>query len=203
MASVILFLLLGLPFALVVFKFRAFKISRLPFALVTIFAVVLAAAGQNNITIWVPLMFLMIAIGARCNALHIGETWRWTFTFLPFFAILSIPYFLLKAKPSIQKIFLYAAEGNIDRLKELIAKGQDVDSVDYRGATPLFYAARNGKADAVTLLLQNGANTTLQLSGGSTAEDIAAKNGHLHVAEMLRLYSIRRSGNSSPIVRSV
>lgn len=203
MGSIVLFVLLGIPFALIAFKFNALKTTRLNFTLIAIFCVVLAAATQNSILMWIPLAVLTSAVATRCNALHTSNTWRWILTFVPILTLLSVPYFAIKGKPSIERIFLYAAEGNVEKLRERIVKGDNVDSMDYRGATPLFYAARNGRVDAVELLLKNGATTTIQLSGGSTAEDIAAQNGHRNVAEIIRLYNLNRANVGKPITLNI
>lgn len=203
MANIVLFIFLGLPFAAIAFKFTALKTTRLTFSLVAIFCIVLAAATQNTIAMWIPLAVLSAAVATRCNALHTSSTWRWIFTFLPILTLLATPYFALKGKASIGKIFLYAADGNIEKLRERIVKGDEIDATDYRGATPLFYAARNGQIEVVDLLLKNGASTTIRLSGGSTAEDIAAQHGHRNVAERIRQHQLYQAGKSEPIVQSV
>lgn len=203
MANIVLFIFLGLPFAAIAFKFNDLKTTRLTFSLIAIFCIVLAAATQNSIVMWIPLAVLSAAVATRCNALHTSSTWRWIFTFLPMLTLLAVPYYAIKGKASIDKIFLYAADGNIEKLRERIVKGDNVDSIDYRGATPLFYAARNGQLAAIDLLLKNGASTTISLSGGSTAEDIAAQHGHRNVAERIRQHQLLRAGKNEPIVQTI
>eukprot|EP00003_Mantamonas_plastica_P013207 TRINITY_DN2315_c0_g4_i3.p1 TRINITY_DN2315_c0_g4~~TRINITY_DN2315_c0_g4_i3.p1 ORF type:complete len:198 (+),score=59.32 TRINITY_DN2315_c0_g4_i3:189-782(+) len=51
-----------------------------------------------------------------------------------------------------------AAEGDVDRLKSLIAKGVDVNASDYDMRTALHVAASEGRRNAVGYLLKQGAN---------------------------------------------
>ncbi len=203
MAIIVFSVILGAPFALIAFKFTSLTTTRTTFLIVVVFSIILAVVTQNTFIFWIPLAVITAAVGARCNALQVGQSVRLLFTFLPMLALLSIPYFAIKGGSALDRIFICAAEGRIDELRDLIVKGEKVDSIDYRGATPLFYAARNGQVEVVDYLLKNGASTTIKLSGGSTPEAVAAKYGHRKIAEMIRRCEINRLGNIEARVRSV
>lgn len=51
-----------------------------------------------------------------------------------------------------------AAQGNLEEIEALIAKGSDVEETDLRGLTALIAAARAGQPDSVRLLLRKGAS---------------------------------------------
>ena len=66
-------------------------------------------------------------------------------------------------------IFDAAIDGDCARLRALIAAGQDVNARNFSGCTPLHFAADNGRADAVALLLEHGADVGSRRTGlGST-----------------------------------
>jgi ankyrin repeat protein len=54
------------------------------------------------------------------------------------------------------------------------------------GWTPLMKAADKGFMDIVRLLLSRGADVEVKVGNGDTAEDMARKNGHTEVAEILK-----------------
>ena len=65
------------------------------------------------------------------------------------------------------------------------------------GATPLHFAAANGHAQVVQLLLTNGAISDKADQMGQTPEGLAEENGHGGVLDVLRVYdSLRRPGSS-------
>lgn len=203
MAGLIVFLLMGAPFALVVFKFQVFTSTRLQFLGAICILLPLLIISQNNLFMWLPLALLMVAIGTRCNALKISNTWRLLMTFLPVVAMIAIPYFLIKGGVGLARIFLLSADGDYEGVRELLSKGVDVNTTDNKGATPLFYAARNGRIDLIELLLKNGANPAIKLESGSTAEDIAALHNQHKAAEVLRKSLLYSASKSTPLVQSL
>jgi len=46
----------------------------------------------------------------------------------------------------------------MEALHRLVDYGADCDLVDQNGQTPLYYAVRGGKIEAVEFLIQNGAD---------------------------------------------
>ena len=60
---------------------------------------------------------------------------------------------------------VYAAgEGDVQKIKQLIASGATVDSIELDGLTPLINAVQKGKIDAVRALLDAGADPNFQSS---------------------------------------
>ena len=55
-------------------------------------------------------------------------------------------------------MFYAAREGHVDVCKRLAESGAECDLVDHNGQTPIYYAVRSGKYDAVEFLINQGAN---------------------------------------------
>lgn len=70
-------------------------------------------------------------------------------------------------------------------MKQLLAGGQDVNQQDSQCRwAAIYYAAWKNRIWQAELLLESGADLTLESNEGDTAIHVAARNGH---AEMLRL----------------
>lgn len=107
--------------------------------------------------------------------------------------------------------------GRLDLLQQLLVEPVDVNSTDNESQTPLMYAAAGGSEQMVQVLLDTGADTkaltwSLQLirynsvgipiepaeadqpgsSSGLTALDIAKRNGHSAVVELLKKAETKR-----------
>lgn len=71
----------------------------------------------------------------------------------------------------------YCQEGNLEGVFKAIASGVDVDSVDADNDTPLMIAAAWNHASVVQVLLEVGANPSIQNSDGYDASALARKYG--------------------------
>ena len=80
-----------------------------------------------------------------------------------------------------------SANGHLDAVRLLIAKGADVTARanPLGGVTPLHSAAYNGKVEVVKFLLDKGASTADMDSEGGTALHSAAQGGSANMAELL------------------
>lgn len=78
-----------------------------------------------------------------------------------------------------------AADGDMDRVRELLAYGVKIDARSNDGGTALMYAARNNHLGVVKILLNAGADPSLKTDNGSTALDIARKGGGADIAALL------------------
>ena len=76
--------------------------------------------------------------------------------------------------------------GNIEAVKEQLAKGADTDTGDSQfGVSPLSWAALLGKTEIAELLIQNGADVNGRNRDGGTALHGAAFLGHADTAALL------------------
>lgn len=66
-----------------------------------------------------------------------------------------------------------AAEGDREKVQELLRDGADVNARDYWGFTALYWAVENRHPEMVELLLQKGADKYVQCNKGLTALDRA------------------------------
>ncbi|GBN00323.1 Ankyrin repeat domain-containing protein 39 [Araneus ventricosus] len=81
-----------------------------------------------------------------------------------------------------------ALDGNIEKLKSILSKGEDPSIPDSSGYTALHYASRNGKEEACKILLTNGANPNAQTNGGATPLHRAAFLGRQNIVSLLLQY---------------
>ena len=83
---------------------------------------------------------------------------------------------------------MFAASGPfVETAKLLLDSGAKIDTIDgNEHFTALMWAAAEGQAENVTLLLKHKADTTLKDVDGDTAESFAAKKGHTAVAQVLK-----------------
>lgn len=73
-------------------------------------------------------------------------------------------------------------------VQALVEHGADVNTKSSEGGdTPLIFAARKGHVDLARLLLQKGADISAKDNAENDALFYAEKNGHVEIAEMLRL----------------
>jgi hypothetical protein len=71
------------------------------------------------------------------------------------------------------ELMFYAAEGDVERVRELVNYGVQIDAQDTSGATALIYATSREQTAVVRLLLSRGSNRSLATVQGQTALDIA------------------------------
>lgn len=83
-------------------------------------------------------------------------------------------------------LWLAAAKGQLEIVKELIAAGADVNAGVTEVGAPLHVAVLRGQKDVVEVLLTNGANKDAIDHSGKTPLDIALKKGHKELIELLQ-----------------
>ena len=92
----------------------------------------------------------------------------------------------LKHESGAMPIHLAAASNYLGALQALLdRRPRDVDAKTNIGITPLMMAATEGHAEPVRLLLQFGADRTLEDDDGLNAKDVAIKNGHGDLVPLL------------------
>ena len=82
-------------------------------------------------------------------------------------------------------IHIAAKTGDIQAVKQHLAAGTDVNAKDYRGWTPLYFAASRGHKEIAELLVDKGADVNAKSDGDWTPLFTAALNGHKEIAELL------------------
>ena len=86
-----------------------------------------------------------------------------------------------------EEIHFVAQEGDIEKIRSLLASGCDVNSFDEIGKTPLHYAVRNENIELVKFLLKSGANVNARCEAqiGDTPLADAAGTCSLEMAKLL------------------
>jgi len=77
-----------------------------------------------------------------------------------------------------------AEEGDINTVKALLDKGEDVNKTGPH-YTALMVASARGRTDVVKLLIDRGADVNMVVSTGMCALAFAAENGHTNIVEIL------------------
>jgi len=103
-------------------------------------------------------------------------------------------------------LYKAAGDGDVAAIKSLVASGTDINAFD--GViflyTPLMRAAMEGRRDAVTTLLELGADPLAEDEGGFTAAKLARKKGHEDIAKTLDVVEVKRRavlGPGAPVAR--
>ena len=93
--------------------------------------------------------------------------------------------------------------GSVERVRELIAAGADVNRRHKYGHTPVHEAAFHGRIDMVTVLLAAGADPNMCGDDGGGPLFWAARGGHLELVELLLTNGAApnalRDGKASPL----
>ena len=83
------------------------------------------------------------------------------------------------------KLWEACREGDLERVRQLIQDGQDVNRGDRNGDTPLIYAAVNGRDQVVQELIRAGADVNVKSDYKRTALHRASSWGHSSVIKTL------------------
>jgi ankyrin repeat protein len=78
-----------------------------------------------------------------------------------------------------------AGRGKIDKVRQLLSQGIDIDSRNKDGATALLKAAGNGHLDVVGELIQGGADVNATDQQGLTPLMLASAVGYVEIARLL------------------
>jgi ankyrin repeat protein len=84
-----------------------------------------------------------------------------------------------------EALVLAANKGDIEKVRNLLANGADVNASGVGGKSALMYAARNPSAAVAVLLIENGANVNARDNIGETPLIAASYYGATEVAKLL------------------
>jgi len=90
-----------------------------------------------------------------------------------------------KTEAVIPEIQIAARDGNLGRVRSLIAAGTDVDAKNHNGRTALMSAVYFQNKAVIRELLGDGADVNVQDSSGRTALMIAVMSGSIDIAKAL------------------
>lgn len=90
-----------------------------------------------------------------------------------------------KQGAEIVDIWIAAKSGNMEILDQLLAAGDDVNSVGPKGITPIAWAAMAGQVEALLMLVKAGAKVDAKNRDGSTALHGATFFGQTKIVEFL------------------
>ena len=91
----------------------------------------------------------------------------------------------------VSDLMLASAEGDLQRSKDLVAYGANVNATSYNGSTALMYAARNNHLSIVKLLIENGADKEIENEKKSTALSLSQTYNSNEVNEYLKSLSFK------------
>ena len=94
-----------------------------------------------------------------------------------------------------------ACQGDVDTVRDLIARGATIDIATKNGLTALMFAAHNGHTDTVAELLRSGAHVDRADNNGKTALMFAQKSHRTHTVEVIQSFMERRN-RVTPVVNN-
>ena len=103
------------------------------------------------------------------------------------FKIVAIAFFMFGCVPYLQPIHEAIQRKDMTELKRLIEQGVDINTVDGRGRTPLYWASLMGYTDVAKYLLAKGANIQKGASWKDNEQPlhVAATHGYFELVDLL------------------
>ena len=104
-------------------------------------------------------------------------------------------FFKDRKQKKLNKAFRKAAsKGNVDEARDLFMSGADVNSQNWRGLTPLHFAAAKGHAHMIKFLLKEGADKDIfsyshEEQRGNSPAEWARMYGHHDIGDFLDGYN--------------
>jgi ankyrin repeat protein len=83
------------------------------------------------------------------------------------------------------ELMFASSDGDVARVRELLAYGADVNQQDDEGGSALMYAALSGHKEIVDVLLSSGADVHLTSRNGMRAAAYAERAGFSEIAERM------------------
>ena len=108
---------------------------------------------------------------------------RFFFTFVSVFLLAS--WVFPRVTSAATELHVAVKQGNVEKIKRLLAQGMDVNSLSSSGYTPLHISAGLDKRRVTKLLVINGAKINARDSSGQTSLHLSARRGHLRMIKFL------------------
>ena len=106
--------------------------------------------------------------------------------FIVFISLFLVsPWIFQRTASADTNLHVAAKQGNVKKVKRLLGKGIDVNSLSSSGHTPLHLSAGWDKRRVTRLLLINGAKINARNSSGRTPLHLSAGRGHLKMVKFL------------------
>jgi len=113
---------------------------------------------------------------------------------------LSLPVSAQKGSTmTVLELYQAASNGRSDRIDIALRERTDINQQDRRGWSALFYAADLGDVQAARLLVEKGADPSIQAPDGNTAISIAQSRGHDNIVDILSVSQTARQLNTIPV----
>ncbi len=139
-------------------------------------------------------ILLALGIPQLIKRLHLdGLTAFWFLTGTFFFAYSLLGISVYARDRNDRQLQKAAREGKIDKIKEVLLKGADVNKRDDLGLSPLMHAAWGGYTEIAKVLVENGANVNDEDIRGKTVLMHAEHNFHIDTADFLKQAGAERS----------
>ncbi|MDE2739831.1 MAG: ankyrin repeat domain-containing protein [Paracoccaceae bacterium] len=100
---------------------------------------------------------------------------------------------------TVLELYQAASNGRSDRIDNALRERTDINQQDRRGWSALFYAADLGDVQATRLLIEKGADPSIQAPDGNTARSIAQSRGHHNIVDILSAAQTARQPDTVPV----
>jgi len=139
-----------------------------------------------------PFVLLHLDVAAHSKEVLLPQIWpNWSFFYSPYRyrgrpTDVNLIYSLTESAEPPRTLYEAAIEGDINEVRQIILKGADINGRKYKLlSTALHHTVISGNADAVELLLAEGADVEAGNNYASRVLHYAAQKGHKEVVELL------------------
>ncbi len=99
---------------------------------------------------------------------------------------------------TVLELYQAASNGRSEMIDNALRERTDINQQDSRGWSALFYAADLGDVQATRLLVEKGADPSIQAPDGNTAISIARNRGHHNIVDILSATQTARQPDTVP-----